>query len=183
MKKFFLFSLLTYFLSCEVCFSQKIIISGKQTDRKLAWSDFTGNVDLNSAFYAYTYYTIRYRFDDIRVFGESVTIGKFEVVVELDPNRTWAKTDKVSDELLLHEQGHFDIGILCMREILAIYNRTSFSRSNFSSEIQSIVNDALKKYNEMGVQYDQETEHCRNKDQQKKWNSLLAEKLRLGLKD
>jgi hypothetical protein len=40
-----------------------------------------------------------------------------------------------------------------------------------------MVSETIRKYNEMGVQYDRETEHFRNKEQQEKWNSLLAEKL------
>jgi hypothetical protein len=97
--------------------------------------------------------------------------------VELDPARTWARMDKVNDALLAHEQGHFDIGILCGKEILATFKTTNFERSNYRGQMQSIFQDVLKKYIDMGRQYDKETEHYRNKEEQERWNKLLAERL------
>jgi hypothetical protein len=90
----------------------------------------------------------------------------------------WAKKDKVNNELLKHEQGHFDIGILCMREILSIYKQSKFTKANFSSLLQSIITDTSKKYNEMGLRYDTETRHSANKEHQEKWNTFFEEKLK-----
>jgi hypothetical protein len=156
---------------------QTIIISGKTINRKLTWSDFKATPDANSNFWAYTGYLVRYRYDDVRISGESVRIGSFDVTVELDPARTWARMDKVNDALLAHEQGHFDIGILCGKEILATFKTTNFERSNYRGQMQSIFQDVLKKYIDMGRQYDKETEHYRNKEEQERWNKLLAERL------
>ena len=177
MKRTLLFALIAFCFITVDSFSQTVVIQGKSTKRKLAWSDFKAPPDANSTYWAYTGYLVRYRYQDVKIMGENVNIGYFEVTVELDPARTWAKMDKVSDELLIHEQGHFDIGILCGREILATLKRTSFERSNYRDQMQSIFQEILKKYIEMGHQYDSETEHFRNKKEQERWNALLADKL------
>jgi len=177
MKKTLFLTLVGSIVICLSTFSQRIIIHGKETDRKLEWSDFKGKVDMSSSYWAHTAYTIKYRYDNVKFNGEMATIVNFELSLELDPERTWARTEKISDELLIHEQGHFDIGILCAKEIMAIFNKTSFNKSDFSEALKSMVSETIRKYNEMGVQYDRETEHFRNKEQQEKWNSLLAEKL------
>ena len=106
-----------------------------------------------------------------------MTIGIFEVTVELDSALAWVKMDKVSDELLMHEQGHFNIGILCGREILATLKQTRFEISNYRDQMQSIVQEILKKYIEMGNLYDSETNHFWNKKEQERWNALIADKL------
>ena len=176
--KTILFILVSFILVPNASFSQKIIINGENTQRKLVWSDFIGKVDKGTSFLAYTSYRITPKYEDVKVVGDSISIGKFEIEVEFDAKNSWAKQDKVSDELLIHEQGHFNIGILYMREVLAVYKKTRFNKSNFSSSIQNIMNDAFKKYNTMGVTYDTETDHSKNNEQQKKWNLFFEEKLK-----
>ncbi len=177
MKRTLLFALIACCSIAVDSFSQTVLIQGKSTERKLTWEDFKGTPDATSTFWAYTGYLIRYRYADVKILSDSVTIGIFDVTVELDPTRTWAKMDKVNDELLIHEQGHFNIGILCGREILAAFKQTRFERSNYKDQMQSIFQEILKKYIEMGHQYDSETDHFRNKKEQERWNALIADKL------
>jgi len=177
MKRILLFALLACCIITIDSFSQTVIINGKSTDRKLTWEDFKAPPDATSTYWAYTGYLVRYRYADVKIFSDSVTIGIFEVTVELDPARTWAKMDKISDELLIHEQGHFNIGILCGREILATFKQTRFEISNYGDQMRSIFQEILKKYIEMGHQYDSETDHFRNKKEQERWNGLLTERL------
>ena len=109
--------------------------------------------------------------------GDSITIGKVEVIVELDAEKSLAKADKFTDELLIHEQGHFNIGILCMRELVNVFNQSKFTRTNFETDFKKIMNETTKKYKEMGVKYDTDTEHFKNKEQQTKWNVFFAQNL------
>jgi hypothetical protein len=98
----------------------------------------------------------------------------FEIILELDPNNSWAKNDKVTDALLIHEQGHFNLGILCVREILNKYKETKFTRSNYKVALQGIISDASKKYNDLGLLYDKETDHSKNIEEQLKWNKFFS---------
>jgi Bacterial protein of unknown function (DUF922) len=158
-------------------FTQKIIISGEETNRKLAWSDFTGKVDKNSSFLAHTGYLIKYKAEDIKAFGDSISIGKFEVILELDPVKSWANRSKVTDDLLTHEQGHFDISIVCVREIMEVYKQTRFTRANINATLENMVNTIRTKYDGIQLKYDSETDHSKNKEQQAKWNQFIAEQL------
>jgi len=176
--KTILFFIVSLFIISTMSLSQKIIIKGENTLRKLVWTDFTGKADKRSTFLAYTAYRIKPTYENIKVTGDSISIGKFEIDLELDAINSWAKQDKVSDELLIHEQGHFNIGILCMRNLLAVYKKTRYTKSNFSSSIQNIMNETSKKYNEIGVTYDTETDHSKNKEKQIKWNLYFEEKLK-----
>lgn len=158
-------------------YCQKIIINGQETKRKLTWADFTGKVEKGSSFNAYTAYNFNTKIGSIKIIGDSVSIIGFEVTLELDPKKSWAKEDKVTDELLIHEQGHFNLGILCIKEILSVFHETKFKKSNYNVTLQSIINDISKKYNDMGIKYDAETNHSKNKEQQLVWNNFFAEKL------
>lgn len=157
--------------------SQKILIHGEETDRKLNWADFTGKVDRNSPFVAYTGYQITFKAENIQAFGDSLSIGKFEVTLALDPVKSWVNMAKATDELLVHEQKHFDIGIICMREILAVYAKTKFTKYNFNETIQGIITSTRTKYHDMGLKYDEESDHSKNKEQQAKWNMFIAAEL------
>ena len=157
--------------------SQKIIIKGQETKRKLTWPDFTGNPDQHSSLLAYTYYNLRYRYGNVRFIEDSAIVVGYEVTLELDPQKSWAKVDKLTDELLVHEQGHFNIGRLCMNEILAVFEETRFKKSDFKIKLQDIFTQAMSKYRNMTLQYDEETSHYQNKEQQLKWNQFFSEQL------
>jgi len=180
MRKYVFLALICF---CTVhAFAQKIVISGKNGNRKLEWADFTGKPDANSTFFAHTWYTLKYSYNNVVTNGDQATIDGFEAILELDPNKSWVRTDKTSDELLEHEQGHFNIGIMCMRELLTTVNGTSFSKSDYAEALRNIFREVMRKYNDMNVQYDNETEHFKNKEQQQKWNAVFAEKLELEKK-
>ncbi|MBX2931579.1 MAG: DUF922 domain-containing protein [Chitinophagaceae bacterium] len=164
-------------LSNPNVFSQKIIVNGEESTGKISWSDFTGKVDKNSSYFAFTSYKFKTKVGTIKFIGDSVVISSFDVILELDNKNSWAKKDKITDELLVHEQGHFNIGILCVKEIMANYKKAKFTKSNYSTLLQSIVSDASKKYKEMGLKYDRETNHSKNKEEQEKWNTYFKENL------
>lgn len=157
---------------------QKIRINGKESDGTLKWSDFTGKVDPTSSFYAVTSYKFNTKIDDIRMMGDSVAIKGFDVILELDQDESWVKKDKMTDDLLIHEQGHFNIGILCVREIMFRFKAARFTKSNFDKLLQKIIDDASKKYADMGVKYDEETNHSIDAEQQMKWNAFFMEQLK-----
>jgi hypothetical protein len=160
------------FLS-QTALSQKIIISGQETSRKLSWNDFTGKIDDNSTFYAFTYYDLKYRWQGAKFFGDSVSVNGFEVTLELNPARSWVKREKATDALLVHEQGHFNVGILCMNEILLNYKNATLTKDNYRNVLQTIFSEAMAKYHALGIKYDDETDHAKNKKQQSKWNAFF----------
>ncbi len=158
-------------------YSQTILINGQKSDGKLVWSDFTGKVDPSSSFDAFTTYRFKTSLGSIRSVGNSVIIDGFDMILELDQKQTWAKKGKTTDKLLVHEQGHFNIGILHVREITQRFKATEFTLANFESQFNKILAEVTKKYNELKLKYDKETDHSKNLEQQEKWNAFFQKEL------
>ena len=153
--------------------AQTILIDGENTKRKLVWDDFSGKVDKSSEYKANTFWTLNYRFSGISFKGDTAIIKGFESTLEFDKKFSWIKIGFDTPELLKHEQGHFDIGILCQKEFLQTVKTTILFKSNFSETLQKLFKTVLKKYTEMGTLYDTETDHSKNTEAQIKWNSFF----------
>lgn len=154
--------------------AQKIMIGSEETNRKLTWDDFRGTPQYNSPHYAMTHWQMSYSMDGIRTYGDSIHVGKLQVILEMETNKSWVKKDKGTDELLKHEQGHFDIGVLCMREFISLFNKATFRKNDFDSQMKKIFYDTMNKYHDLGEQYDKETKHSNNKEAQQYWNEFFA---------
>jgi Bacterial protein of unknown function (DUF922) len=161
--------------------AQKIIISGKEGNRPLVWEDFAGKPDASSEHYAMTYWMISYKMANIQFEGNVAIIKGFEATLELNAKGSWLKKGKGTDELLVHEQMHFNTGLLCLKALLKKEKEIAplLTRKNFSEKLQSMFDEVLKKYKEMGEKYDAETNHSKNVEQQKKWNEFFKEQLAL----
>ena len=137
--------------------------------------------DENSPHYAMTYWTINYKFGNIQFKGDVATVSNFEVILELNPKGSWLKKGKGTDELLVHEQMHFNTGLLCMKELLRREKEIEpqLTRKNFNEKLQKLFDDVLKKHKVMDEKYDNETDHSKNINQQLKWNQFFKEQLAL----
>lgn len=170
-------SLLTIlFLSAVFAFAQPAQIGKEINDRDVEWADFTAPVDPNSRFDAWTDWRITYRYSapDVRD-GKAYVTASTKLFLRYD---SWVKPDKKSKRLLEHEQGHFRIGRLCAREIVATINSTGFSLENYPKEINDIYWAVINKYVEINKQYDRETSHFNDLEGQARWNRKLAELLK-----
>lgn len=156
--------------------AQKIIINGKETDRKLVWKDFTGAPDNNSTFWASVSWNLKYNYGT-QFKGESFTITNYLLTLQLNHEKSWIKRGKESDYLLAHEQGHFDLGIMCMQEILQKQSETPITRANYKTALEDIFQEKMKKFAELGILYDKETDHSKNRKEQEKWNQYFLENL------
>src|SRR5665213_2844613 len=102
MKKGLILFSLTFILSINIK-AQKIIVNGQESDGKLSWNDFTGKIDNQSSFAAYTAYKFKTKISSIEFVGDSAIVKGFEISIELDSQKSWAKPDEIYDELLIHE--------------------------------------------------------------------------------
>jgi len=155
--------------------AQRIIIDGKETSRLLTWDDFKGRPDNAIAYYAFTYWNTTYKYDAFQFKGDTVK-WQVQIAVELGKN-SWKKKDKITDTLLKHEQGHFDIGILCAMEMQETINTTIFLKNNYQSKLSTLIREIAEKYKKMDLQYDEETNHYANREQQWKWDAFFADKI------
>ena len=90
--------------------------------------------------------------------------------------RDWFDSARNQDQidLLEHEQGHFDIGKLCLKEFLTLYHNTTFHKKDMDATMKNIFYTTMHKYDELGVQYDRETDHSQQKEAQQHWNTFFA---------
>lgn len=168
---------LALILFCSLqTFAQKIIIHGEETSRLLKWDDFTGRPNMESPYFAFTYWNTTYKYDAFQFKGDTV---KWQVQITLDlGTNSWRKRDKVTDTLLKHEQGHFDIGIICSIEMQQKINTTVFLRHNYQAQLSTVIKEIVDKYKQMDLLYDEESNHHANREQQWKWDAFFANKIK-----
>ncbi len=155
--------------------AQRIIINGEETSRLLKWDDFRGSPDHGSPYFAFTYWNTSCKYDAFMFKGDTVK-WKVQITLDLGQN-SWKKKDKVNDSLLKHEQGHFDVGILCAMELQEKINKTIFLRNNYQSKLSTLIKETVDKYKKMDLQYDEETRHYANREQQWKWDAFFDSKI------
>lgn len=156
--------------------AQKIMILGEETSRPLTWNDFKGNPDKGSPFFAYTAWTISFSVNPFTFKGD--TVNWKVTVLYTFTDESWKKKDKTSDSLLKHEQDHFDIGKICAIELQSRINGTVFLKSDYQQKIRAMVMEAINKCRKMNDEYDKESNHGGNRDQQRKWDAFIAEELK-----
>jgi Bacterial protein of unknown function (DUF922) len=175
MKKIIcLFVILSFF---ENTFCQDVLINGSTTYRLLTWDDFSGKPDKDSPFQANTYWGINYSFNGVDFAGDTAKFKNLAVTLKFDETKSWVKEGKQIPYLLKHEQGHFDIGLICQKEIIKAINNTVFFKADFREKLRTIFTDTMKKYHLMQLQYDEETDHSKNEANQQKWNDFIAKAL------
>ncbi len=175
MKKYFW--ILVLILMSKTTFCQDIIISGINNNRLLTWDDFAGDPDRSSPHDANTYWHLSYSYQGLGFKGDTANIRTFSFTLRLNEKLSWVKKANKTDHLLKHEQGHFDIGLLCQRELISQFNNTVFLKADLNNNIQKLFNTILDKYRLMGVRYDQETGHSKEQAIQENWNTFFAKEL------
>ena len=100
----------------------------------------------------------------------------YQVYAIFDKSKSWGNNS--SEELLAHEQLHFDIAELYARKVrkkVAELRRTGEKKvANYNKAINII----LQKSNEIDEQYDKETFHGVISDKQAEWNANISAHLK-----
>ena len=169
--------LLSLFSLTALTQAQKVIIGGAEGARPLVWTDFTGAADATSPYHANTKWNLRYQTGTVQFRGDSTLMPDFAITLELSGDGSWVKKGKETPELLRHEQGHFDLGRICMAELLAAVKKLTLTPDNFKPSMQGLFQRTMARYHDMGTRYDAETVHGTNKEAQEKWNGFFAEQL------
>lgn len=171
------FCILFFVFISKLTFCQDVVINGVNKNRLLTWDDFTGKPDKTSSHAANTYWNISNSFGRITFKGDTAVINGFSCKLELNEKFSWVKKEKQTPTLLKHEQGHFDIGLLCQLEIIKQFNSTVFLKTGFQSKIQTLFSAIMEKYRLLGIKYDEETNHSKNQELQDNWNNFFVKEL------
>ena len=173
-------------------------------NRKLTWDDFQGEVpkdapegiDAQSSVGVFSNWQTSFKCTNAGKSGKrkcTVTITAPSAEARFNPNTSWVRPNARTDDLLQHEQGHFDIA-----EVFARKKREQMSKFVGQSESAVADTDAeakkaaeekiAKKFMEvceaitkeedaMHHAYDTQTNHGKNKEQQEKWNEKIKKLL------
>jgi hypothetical protein len=157
-------------------FAQEDIKKPWDAAQPLQWSDFMGPVDNSSPFTAFTYsgisYTWRVQYDQ-----QHAPQYSFTVLSYMNKSKSWLRNDgRLTDELLAHEQLHFDINEYFARVLLEAFKTSTYSSAD-ASEIKQVYDQVMQARRESQELYDEQTDHSKNKVNQAAWEAHIAKLL------
>ena len=143
-------------------------------DRPLTWSDFKGKPMKKSPYHAQTQGGLNYTFDS-KGPGEYV----FKLNVKYDEQKSWSKPKEQTDNLLQHEQGHFDIYEIYGRIIMKrLKDAKALSGTKFSGKVEKIFTKAFADMSKLQQEYDKATNHSKDLEKQQEWNKKIEQMLK-----
>lgn len=145
-------------------------------NHRLSWSDFTKRTGHAGVFKAFTTAGMRYAIE--------APGGEIEITTETYflPKESWVHIDFQRDDLLAHEQAHFDIAAIYGRKLavelaeLQVDTKT-FVERNYGKRADEIFDRLYDELQATQTRYDKEAEHGINVDAQKKWVQWIADQL------
>jgi hypothetical protein len=111
----------------------------------------------------------------LKAVGRGVGIKEVDIDITLVSNDCWVVSAQMTNDLLKHEQGHYDILAISAREM---YKKLLALSGTDTDDLQKKV-DALKEKMEKLAQkvdkrYDTQTGHSRKAQEQQQWNKAIA---------
>ena len=141
-------------------------------NRPLSWKDFQGTPDAHSNGGAVT--GSGFAFDADVKMDRQVIYLNIGVYVFFSKKGSWRKKDIGSDYHLLHEQHHFDISRIASEKFISLVAKAKFTKDNYNKLLSTLFDQAYSESNRLQAQYDRETEHSINKQEQLRWNEIIS---------
>ncbi len=140
-------------------------------DKKLNWAQFKGVPDTISAESAATKTRI-----EVDVISQK-QIVEFNVPCFFESNKSWSMTN--DSAILVHEQIHFDIAEVAARNLRKELCELKYTNGmNIKSTVKDLYHKNIKFLISFQTKYDNETNHSRNKNNQKIWGERVSELLK-----
>lgn len=103
-----------------------------------------------------------------------IEIIDVNTTISVSRARSWVMANSKSNLLLNHEQGHFDIIALGMREVYKRLLSVSGTKSSeFNKEVEIIRSSVQRKIDDKNHLYDRQTNHGMNVAEQQGWSSKI----------
>lgn len=143
--------------------------------RKLTWDDFRGPPDTVRNFSAETHYVITYTY---RKSNQSKSPElHFKIQCYFEKALSWAKAKECNNQLLSHEQAHFDIAELHTRMFRERISKTLFDQAKYDDQIQVLFSDILEECSKMQEKFDKETRYGILAEEQNNWKLNIEDAL------
>lgn len=151
-----------------------------QQYHQLTVNDFLGSPRANArGVVAYTNCTINFKYEVSNRNGSYILNAI--VNLALNNNLSWLDRGRVTSremmaEVLKHEQGHYLIAYLEQQELLRQIGQSRFSR-NYRYEAMELFNRIDARYKKLNADYDEDTQHMTNRQQQNSWDLYFQKRL------
>lgn len=172
------FSLLkVIFIVAFFIFLQK---AAAQPYRQLTAADFQGLPQSNGdGVIAYTNCTIDFRYEATPK-GDHYQLN-FTIRLIINRDRSWMNKSRITSpamlaEVLKHEQGHYTIAYMEQQELLRVVGRTRFD-ADYQYMASHIFDTIDAKYKQLNQDYDDDTGHMTNREQQNSWDMYFKRQL------
>jgi len=137
----------------------------------------TGNISMGVI--AYTNCTIDFQY--LAHKQKNYYLLDFDIRLILNKDKSWidmrrVTSDAMLNEILKHEQGHYMIAFMEQQELRRTLGKTVF-RDDYKYTAQDIFNRIDAKYKKLNVDYDADTQHMLNREQQHSWDLYLNKQL------
>ena len=170
-----------------------------ESDRPLSWEDFDAAVPraAEEIRVASTASSIgwSYAFEiDWSQRSCSYSIVKLESVARFHPDRSWVRPGHLTDAILEHEQGHFDIAQIYKQKFAAATHglvgsarrcdgqserkATRTAESEIAQLVGKAYDEVWQAYQRYQESYDAETMHGIDREAQSRWTRTIARSLR-----
>lgn len=142
------------------------------SEKKLAWSDFKAKPREDQAYDAMTEWGMHFSYSyDGNYFV-------FTLICQFQKSDSWVKEEKMTDELLEHEQLHFDIAEIYTRKMRKILLKTDYHVKTVYKVVNDIHEDHYLECNRVQRLYDKETMFSTNRGKQAEWEKEIAKQLK-----
>lgn len=158
-------------LLCSTCIAQDSDIIIWSDTTKLTWNAFSNTPIKSSVRSAASATTIDFHLD----YNSDSAVFTIHAIFNL--SESWVKDENMSENLLGHEQLHFDIVELFARYLRAEILDCKFKAKNVKKKAEIILNNIHAQVVEYQALYDEETKHSLLKDAQEEWEQQVADEL------
>lgn len=142
--------------------------------KRLTWTEFKGTPELSVDAAATTVSALSYTFNGYLDKGRLVY--EYDVRALFFPEKSWVKEELKDDELLLHEQLHFDITAWYAARLRKAFDTISPTLDP-KSTVEIIYNKVRKELDSVQHLYDEETNYSLNLKEQLLWESRVKQYL------
>jgi hypothetical protein len=150
-----------------------------QAYHQLTIDDFEGIPHFNTGVVAYTNCSIDFRYEAHHM--RDYYRLDFNIRLIINHDKSWMDRRSVTsktqlDEILKHEQGHYIIAYLEQQELLRTVGRTVFY-ADYQQQAKYLFDRIDAKYRQLNLDYDADTHHMTNREQQVSWDAYFKKQL------
>ncbi len=138
---------------------------------ELTWDHFQGKPDADSKYAALTKIDMSIRQGPL----ESADAIELIISTELMTDGSWVKPQNRNQQILVHEQGHFDIAEYHARRLRKELLETApINAESLNEDVDRVFDRIFKEKQMMQRDYERETDHSLVRDKQLEWQKRIA---------